>query len=145
MLVSVTTIPAAANIGLACAYGEWHEWRGAMLQLAVNLTAIVLAGVLTLFVQRRLYMRRRRDHLQDSSRAKAGLPVGHSRRGRQPVEKAPVGRMSRTASDLLVLLASFAGATAIAAALGAANFGTALTFGQLAFAATLVWVLLRHR
>ena len=40
--------------------------------------------------------------------------------------------------------ASFAGATAIAAALGAANFGTALTFGQIAFAATLVWVLLRR-
>jgi hypothetical protein len=53
--------------------------------------------------------------------------------------------MSRTASDLGLLLASFAGATAIAAALGAANFGTALTFGQLAFAATLVWVMLRRR
>ena len=52
--------------------------------------------------------------------------------------------MSRTLQDLSVLLASFAGATAIAAALGAANFGTALTFGQLAFAATLVWVLLRR-
>ena len=37
------------------------------------------------------------------------------------------------------------GATAIAAALGAANFGTALTFGQLAFAATIVWVMLRRR
>jgi hypothetical protein len=52
--------------------------------------------------------------------------------------------MNRTASDLIVLLASFAGATALAAAFGAANFGTALTFGQLAFAATLVWVLLRR-
>jgi len=52
--------------------------------------------------------------------------------------------MSRTLSDLLVLLGSFAGATAIAAALGAANFGTALTFGQIAFAATVVWVMLRR-
>ncbi len=43
-----------------------------------------------------------------------------------------------------MLAVAFAGATAIAAALGAANFGTALTFGQLAFAATLVWVLLRE-
>ena len=90
VLVSVTTIPAAANVGLACAYGEWHEWRGAMLQLALNLTAIVLAGVLTLFVQRRLYMRRRRAHLHDSSRARAGLPMGRSRRDGQRVEKAPV-------------------------------------------------------
>ena len=33
--------------------------------------------------------------------------------------------------------------TAIAALLGAANLGTAMAFGQLAFAATLVWALLR--
>ena len=52
--------------------------------------------------------------------------------------------MSRTAVDLATLLGAFAAATAIAAALGAANFGTALGFGQLTFAATLVWVLLRR-
>ena len=46
--------------------------------------------------------------------------------------------------DLLTLLATFAVATALAAALGAANFGTALTFGQIAFAAVLVWVLARR-
>ena len=56
MLISVTTIPAAANIGVAAAYGDWAEWRGAMLQLAVNLSAIVLAGIATLFIQRRLYI-----------------------------------------------------------------------------------------
>jgi len=48
----------------------------------------------------------------------------------------------RTSRDLVVLLAAFAGASAIAAALGAANFGTALTFGQIGFAIALVWVLL---
>ena len=46
--------------------------------------------------------------------------------------------------QLLALLAIFAVVTAIAALLGAANFGTALTFGQIAFAAALVWVLLRR-
>jgi hypothetical protein len=46
--------------------------------------------------------------------------------------------------DMLVLAGTFAGCTAIAAALGAANFGTALTFGQLGFAAALAWVLLRR-
>ncbi len=80
VLVSVTTIPAAANIGLAAAYGEWSEWRGAMLQLAVNLSAILLAGVATLYVQRLLYVRRRRDHLQHEAREKAGLPLGRRRR-----------------------------------------------------------------
>ncbi len=80
MLVSVTTIPAAANIGVAAAFAEWGEWRGAMLQLAVNLTAILLAGVATLYVQRLLYVRRRRAHLDDSAREAAGLPLGHTRK-----------------------------------------------------------------
>ena len=80
VLISVTTIPAAANIGLAAAYGDGSEWRGAMTQLSVNLTMIVLAGVGTLFVQRLLYRRRRIKHLSDPSREKAGLPLGHSLR-----------------------------------------------------------------
>ena len=46
--------------------------------------------------------------------------------------------------QLALLLGVFALATAIAALLGAKNFGTALTFGQLAFAATLVWVLVKR-
>jgi hypothetical protein len=47
-----------------------------------------------------------------------------------------------TARDLIVLMGAFALATAIAAALGAPNFGTALAFGQMGFALALVWVLL---
>ena len=47
-------------------------------------------------------------------------------------------------ADLLLMVAAFASATAVAALLGAANFGTALTFGQIAFAAALAWVLLRR-
>ncbi len=89
VLVSVTTIPAAANIGVAAAYGEWSEWRGAMLQLSLNLFAIVLAGVGTLFIQRRIYTRRRRDHLHDDARAQAGLPIGHSRRVGSATYKSP--------------------------------------------------------
>jgi hypothetical protein len=51
--------------------------------------------------------------------------------------------MSRTARDLATVFGAFAAASALAAALGAANFGTALTFGQIVFAMTLVWVLVR--
>lgn len=48
--------------------------------------------------------------------------------------------------DLAIMLGAFAAGTAIAAGLGAANFGTALSFGQIAFAIALVWVLVRrHR
>ena len=84
VLISVTTIPAAANIGVAAALGDGEEWLGAMQQLAINLTAILLACVGTLFVQRRLYVRRRRAHLHDSAREAAGLPLGHSRRDGTP-------------------------------------------------------------
>ena len=52
--------------------------------------------------------------------------------------------MTRTATDLGILATAFAAGTAIAAAAGAANFGTALTFGQIAFALALVWVLVRR-
>ena len=51
--------------------------------------------------------------------------------------------MSRTATDLLAMAAALAAGTAIAAALGAANFGTALTFGELAFVGALCWAMLR--
>ena len=44
---------------------------------------------------------------------------------------------------LLLIVGSFALASALAAALGAHNLGTALAFGQIAFAIALVCVLLR--
>jgi hypothetical protein len=47
------------------------------------------------------------------------------------------------ARQLLLLLLAFALGTAVAGLLGAVNFGIALGVGQLCFAATLVWVLLR--
>lgn len=44
--------------------------------------------------------------------------------------------------DLLLLVGVFAVVSAIAGLLGAANLGTALTFGAIAFAAVLVWIML---
>jgi hypothetical protein len=46
--------------------------------------------------------------------------------------------------DLVLLLAVFVAATLIAELFGAINTGTALTVGQIAFAATLVWILLKR-
>ena len=80
VLISVTTIPAASNIAVASAYGDWSDAGGAALQLGLNLSGIVAAGVLTLFVQRRWYVIRRRKHLRDPARRAAGLPVGRSAR-----------------------------------------------------------------
>jgi len=62
VLVSVTTIPAAANIGVAFVYGDWSSWRGSQQQLIINIIGIHVAGVLTLLVQRALYARRRAAH-----------------------------------------------------------------------------------
>jgi len=45
-------------------------------------------------------------------------------------------------TELAILLGAFLAGTGIAALAGAANFGTALTFGQIAFAGTLVWIML---
>jgi hypothetical protein len=45
---------------------------------------------------------------------------------------------------ILALIGVFVVVTAIAALLGAANLGTAATFGQIAFAAALVYVLLKR-
>lgn len=59
VLVSVTTIPAVANVGVGAAYGAWGEVAGASLQLLVNITGLVVAGVLTLLVQDRVTTRRR--------------------------------------------------------------------------------------
>jgi hypothetical protein len=52
--------------------------------------------------------------------------------------------MSGWRGDLAIVLGAFVVVTLVAEALGAANLGTALTFGQIAFAAALVFVMLRR-
>ncbi|MGH2945201.1 MAG: DUF389 domain-containing protein [Solirubrobacteraceae bacterium] len=64
VLISVTTIPAAANIGVAAAYADWPAWRGSIGQLAINLSCIILAGSAVLAVQKALYHRRREHHVR---------------------------------------------------------------------------------
>jgi hypothetical protein len=46
--------------------------------------------------------------------------------------------------DLGMMVGAGAGATILAELLGAANLGTALGFGQIAFIAATVWVLVRR-
>ena len=57
VLISVTTIPAAANAGVAIAYGVPEQAGGAAIQLGINLLAIVIGGSVTLSVQRVLTTR----------------------------------------------------------------------------------------
>jgi hypothetical protein len=46
--------------------------------------------------------------------------------------------------DLVIMLAAFVLASALAGALGAVNLGTALAFGQIAFAGAAVFVIVRR-
>jgi ABC-type methionine transport system permease subunit len=55
-----------------------------------------------------------------------------------------MGAMPPVLRDLTLLTVTFVAVTALAYAAGAANLGTAATFGQIAFAAALVYLLLRR-
>lgn len=68
VLISVTTIPAAANVAVAAAAADWGECAGAAGQLAVNLLALLVACAATLAVQRSAFVARRRRHRREPSR-----------------------------------------------------------------------------
>jgi uncharacterized hydrophobic protein (TIGR00271 family) len=57
VFISVTTVPAAANISLGLAFQAWHEVTGSLAQLGLNLTGMALAGWFTLWVQQTLWSR----------------------------------------------------------------------------------------
>ena len=48
VFISVTTVPAAGNVGLGLAFGAGHEIWGSTLQLALNLSGMAVAGWATL-------------------------------------------------------------------------------------------------
>jgi hypothetical protein len=55
-----------------------------------------------------------------------------------------VRRVLSMARNLLLILGAFVLASALAGLLGAANLGTALSFGQIALAIMVVYVMLRR-
>ncbi|CAM5558487.1 DUF389 domain-containing protein [Streptomyces griseorubiginosus] len=57
--ISVTTVPAAANAAVALAYGDMSQTVGSTNQLLLNLMGIVLAGTLTLLLQKWLWRKPR--------------------------------------------------------------------------------------
>ncbi len=58
VFISVTTIPAAADIGVSLAYRSWHEAAGSALQLLLNVVLLLVVGAGGLAVQRRIWARR---------------------------------------------------------------------------------------
>ena len=57
VFISVTTIPAASDIGVASAFGSWSEARGSLLQLLLNIVVLIVVGLLTLKFVRLLWRR----------------------------------------------------------------------------------------
>jgi uncharacterized hydrophobic protein (TIGR00271 family) len=59
VFISVTTIPAAADLGLSLAFTSWRAAGGATAQLLLNVVLLILVGALALRAQR-LFWRNRR-------------------------------------------------------------------------------------
>jgi uncharacterized hydrophobic protein (TIGR00271 family) len=57
VFISVTTIPAAASIGVSVAYASWREARGSLFQLLLNVVILILVGALGLRAQRAIWRR----------------------------------------------------------------------------------------
>ena len=57
VFISVTTIPAAADVGLSMAFEDWGEARGAFLQLLANVVILIVVGAIGLAMQRRIWGR----------------------------------------------------------------------------------------
>lgn len=82
VFISVTTVPAAGDLALSVALGAFDQVPGSAAQLGINLAGMLLAGVLTLLVQRTLWR----------------VVVHHRRRpagAAQPVEGSAAGPRSQ--------------------------------------------------
>jgi uncharacterized hydrophobic protein (TIGR00271 family) len=68
VFISVTTVPSVGTIALCIGTGVWSEVNGAALQLGINLLGLVLAGTLTLLVERVLWARVHRTRNPSAAR-----------------------------------------------------------------------------
>lgn len=57
VFISVTTIPAAADMAVSIAFSSWHEAGGAAKQLLLNVSVLIIVGAVALRLQR-LFWRR---------------------------------------------------------------------------------------
>jgi uncharacterized hydrophobic protein (TIGR00271 family) len=55
VFISVTTIPAAADMGLSAAFGSWKESGGSAVQLLLNVVLLVAVGTVGLVAQRAIW------------------------------------------------------------------------------------------
>ena len=57
VFISVTTIPAAASVGISIAYSSWGEAGGSVLQLLLNVILLIVVGAAGLRTQRAIWRR----------------------------------------------------------------------------------------
>jgi uncharacterized hydrophobic protein (TIGR00271 family) len=70
VFISVTTIPAASDMGLSAAYGSWSEARGSTFQLLLNVVLLIAVGAAGLRLQRAVWRNR-----TERAAARAGRPA----------------------------------------------------------------------
>jgi uncharacterized hydrophobic protein (TIGR00271 family) len=58
VFISVTTIPAAASVGISIAFSSWREARGSFFQLLLNVVLLIVVGAAGLRAQRAIWRRR---------------------------------------------------------------------------------------
>jgi uncharacterized hydrophobic protein (TIGR00271 family) len=58
VFISVTTIPAAASIGVSIAYADWREVVGSLIQLLLNVILLIVTGTVGLGLQRLIWRSR---------------------------------------------------------------------------------------
>jgi hypothetical protein len=59
VFISVTTIPAAASVGVSVAYASWSEAWGSLEQLLLNVVLLIVVGAGGLSTQRVIWRRLR--------------------------------------------------------------------------------------
>jgi uncharacterized hydrophobic protein (TIGR00271 family) len=57
VFISITTLPAAASIGLSVAFESWHDAAGSLYQLLLNVVILIAVGAAGLSTQRALWHR----------------------------------------------------------------------------------------
>ncbi len=154
-VLAVSSLPPPAGIEELVAALERH--RGS-LDLPARRLAARRASALTDFALEHGESGMRaiggRRAAETAPRRPGQRPRGARARARARGADGMIGRADATSdvehrgdivrTDLTLILGSFVVASALAGALGAANLGTALAFGQIALAATTVYVMLRR-
>ncbi len=93
VFISVTTIPAAAELGVSTAFANWSQAAGALEQLVLNVVVLLAVGAVGLVIQRR-YWTSHEDRLRHG--AGGAPPPDRSRARGWPHRRPPPQPRSRT-------------------------------------------------